>query len=46
MGRVGLDDKSLYDNCWDKKWKRNPGDLPRWEDIDAISHGWKAKKEI
>ena len=46
MGRVGLDEKSLYQDCWDKKWRHNPSDLPRWEDIGSISHGWKAKKEV
>jgi hypothetical protein len=45
VGRGNLDEKLLYENCWERNWKPNPSDPPRWEEIDTIVHGWKPKKD-
>ena len=29
VGHGNLDEKTLYENCWDRKWKPNPSDPPR-----------------
>ena len=46
MGHGSLDKKTLYQEFWDRKWKPNPSDPPRWEDIETIIHGWKPKKDV
>jgi hypothetical protein len=34
--RSNLDERHLYEDCWNGKWKCNLGDLEQWLDISAI----------